>query len=113
MIFADLTLEPAEFEHRTGWSVQPEGLCRGDTCVPLPPRALTDGLLDLPVVADQLRMPLVGDPSGPYALGPPTGTAALANATAPDLVLPDLHGQPFALRSLRGHKVLLLAWASW
>jgi hypothetical protein len=65
------------------------------------------------VVADQLRMPLVEDPSGLCALGPPIGTPALASPAAPDLVLPDVHDQPFALRSLRGTKILLLAWASW
>jgi hypothetical protein len=34
-------------------------------------------------------------------------------AEAPDLVLPDRDGNPFALSSLRGHKVALVAWASW
>jgi hypothetical protein len=27
--------------------------------------------------------------------------------------LPDIDGQPFSLESLRGQKVLLVAWASW
>jgi peroxiredoxin len=37
----------------------------------------------------------------------------LTTATAPDLVLPDADGNPFHLSSLRGQKVLLVAWASW
>ena len=41
------------------------------------------------------------------------GGRALASVDAPDLVLPDLQGRPFRLRSLRGSKVLLVAWASW
>jgi hypothetical protein len=28
-------------------------------------------------------------------------------------VLPDFDGKPFDVASLRGRKVLLLAWASW
>ena len=37
----------------------------------------------------------------------------LTSAEAPDLLLPDWKGVEFALRSLRGRKVLLVAWASW
>ena len=44
---------------------------------------------------------------------PESGGRALTTAEAPDLVLPDRHGRPFALSSLRGRKVLLVAWASW
>ena len=32
----DLWLSSAEFESATGWSLKPEGLCRGSVCVPLP-----------------------------------------------------------------------------
>ena len=43
---------------------------------------------------------------------------ALVRAMEPDTVtlnavLPDVDGNPFALGSLRGQKVLLVAWASW
>jgi peroxiredoxin len=31
----------------------------------------------------------------------------------PDLELPDRHGRPFALQSLRGTRVVMIAWASW
>jgi hypothetical protein len=31
----------------------------------------------------------------------------------PDIVLPDRNGEDFALRSLRGTKVCMIAWASW
>jgi hypothetical protein len=64
--------------------------------------------------AERFGRPLVGDePDGPWCLGPPAGGRALASVEAPDLVLPGLDGTPFALRSLRGTKVLLVAWASW
>jgi peroxiredoxin len=37
----------------------------------------------------------------------------LTTAVAPELELPDADGNPFRLSSLRGQKVLLVAWASW
>jgi hypothetical protein len=59
-------------------------------------------------------MALVHDPTHDlWALGPPSGTRALTSAEVPDLVLPDRHGRDFALRSLRGTKVFMIAWASW
>jgi hypothetical protein len=106
----------AEFATLTGWVVKPEGACKGEVCVPLPAFAyLPDDRLDLTVVADSLGMPLVADvETGLRALGPAAVTGrALDTAETPDLELPDLDGAPFRLSSLRGTKVLLLAWASW
>jgi hypothetical protein len=59
-------------------------------------------------------MPLLHDPVQQlWCLGPESGGRALMSATAPDIVLPQLDGTPFALDTLRGQKVLLVAWASW
>ena len=64
--------------------------------------------------ADALRMPLVHDAAhGLWALGAEAGPRALQSAIAPELVLPDFRGGTFRLSSLRGTKVLLVAWASW
>ena len=32
-----LWIDAGEFQTATGWSLKPEGFCRGDTCVPVPP----------------------------------------------------------------------------
>lgn len=32
-----LWIDAGEFQAATGWSLKPEGFCRGDTCVPVPP----------------------------------------------------------------------------
>src|SRR3989442_11300385 len=112
MILETLEVGTGEFERRTGWSIKPEGACKGDVCVPLP--AAEDGRLDVRAVAEQLRMPLIHDEgSALWCLGPEALGRALTTAEAPELVLPDWRGQKFRLSSLRGKKVLLVAWASW
>lgn len=111
MILRDVSepVDVAAFERRTGWAIKPEGACKGDVCVPLP---ATDAV----TVSERLGMPLVADEEhGLWALGPETGFTgrALTTAALPDIALPDLSGEVFELRSLRGQKVLLVAWASW
>jgi hypothetical protein len=113
MLLTSLHLDPATFARRTGWAITPEGACKGDRCVPLPP-ASPSGLLPVQALAARLGMPLIRDePSGLWCLGPESGGPALTSAQAPDLTLPDLAGRDFHLNSLRGQKVLLVAWASW
>ena len=114
MILTSLDIDPDELERRTGWSIQPQGACKGETCVPLSDGVVTGGRVSVPRLADRLRMPLLRDEAhGLWALGPESGGRALTTAAAPELVLPDRHGRPFAISSLRGRKVLLIAWASW
>lgn len=112
MIFSAARVTSDALARATGWRVRPEGLCREDRCVPFASSDATT--VDLAAVADALRMPLVHDERhGLWALGAEAGGRALSSATAPDLELPDAKGSPFRLLSLRGQKVLLVAWASW
>src|ERR1700694_4312903 len=107
MILERLDEPPAEFAHRTGWAIKPEGACRGDQCVPLPTP------FDARELAARLGMALVHDePSGLWALGPEQHGRTLASAELPEIILPDVHGTDFELRSLRGTKVFMIAWAS-
>ncbi len=112
MILHTLHITPAEFEQRTGWTIKPEGACKGERCVPLPP--MPEGQFDVRVLADRLGMSLIHDAvTGLWCLGPESGGRALSSVEAPELTLPDWHGHEFRLGSLRGMKVLLVAWASW
>ena len=112
MILETLRVEPRDLEQRTGWSIKPQGACKGDTCIPVP---LTgDALVDVRVFAERLNMPLIHDEvSGLWCLGPEAGGRALTGVQAPALNLPRLDGSIFHLDTLRGSKVLLVAWASW
>ena len=114
MILSSLKIDPSAFEKRTGWAIKPQGACKGDVCVPLPAGSASLGLLDAAILSDRLGMPLVHDEAtGTYALGPEAMGRALTSAEAPEVVLPELNGNEFRLSSLRGQKVLMVAWASW
>jgi hypothetical protein len=101
-----------DFERETGWVLETEGACRGGVCIPLPPRGPT---VDVAVLAERLGMGVVHDERHRlWALGPSTVSGrALESADAPDFTLPDFAGRPFPFGSLRGRKVVLVAWASW
>jgi hypothetical protein len=116
VILDRLDLTPDEFRETTGWEIKPEGACRDDVCVPLP-RLVTDaeGRVDVRIVAEQLGMPVAHDAAHRiWALGPRSGERrVLDSARMPELVLDDYAGRPFDFASLRGRKVVLVAWASW
>jgi hypothetical protein len=115
VILEQLDVTPEEFAAGTGWAIKPEGACRDDLCVPLPTDAVHGGLLSVEAAAARLGMPLLHDEEGGlWALGPASLTGrVLTSAQAPPLTLPDIDGDLFDLETLRGQKVLLVAWASW
>jgi hypothetical protein len=116
MILTSREIELRALEARTGWAIKPEGACRGDVCVPLPADAVSHGRVSARALSDRLGMPIVRDATtGIECLGPAALGRALTSTQAAELVLPDLANdrREFRLSSLRGQKVLLLAWASW
>jgi hypothetical protein len=108
MILERLDQPPLDLERRAGWTIKPEGACRGDVCVPL---ATPFDVRDL---ARRLGMALLHDEEHAlWSLGPESDGHVLTSAQLPDIVLEDQHGNDFSLRSLRGTKVFMIAWASW
>ena len=104
-----------EFAAATGWDPKPQGLCRGEVCVPAPGARRDDGTVDVLAAARRLGMPVVRDDLHAHtAIGPGSTTGrTLSTAAAPDPELIDRTGAPFRLSSLHGRKVLLVAWASY
>ena len=111
VILDTLDIGPARFGEATGWTIKAEGACRGEVCVPL-----AGEHFDVAAVADRLGMAVVADAdNGLFALGPSSlGGRALTTAVAPELELDDIvTGETFVLSSLRGSKVVLVAWAPY
>jgi hypothetical protein len=117
MILDRLDVDPAELARRTGWEIKPEGACKAGRCVQFGEDRAGGGAragVDVRMLAERLGMALVQDERhGVWALGPESGGRALASAELPTIELPDRDGNVFSLDSLRGMKVLLVAWASW
>ena len=111
-----LLLTAGDLERSTGWVMKPEGLCKGDVCVPMPQGALRGDRIDAPAFWRTLGHPVVSDDAGSVWVlgsGAPARNDALATLQAPDFELPDLSGVPRRLSALRGRKVFLATWASW
>ncbi len=119
-----LWLGAAELKKLAGWELKPEGICRGDLCVPVPPGRETefaskhDGAswINFTALADQMGKPWAGDQKNRvwyFGTDAAERDNALSSLEAPDFQLPDLEGKLHRLSDYRGKKVLLLAWASW
>lgn len=109
-----MELTPEKLHQRTGWELKPEGACKDDRCVPMVDLAVKDGRIDVGDFASRLAMPVAHDDKHKlWALGPESGGRVLKSARFPDLVLSDFDGNPFDMGTLRGRKVLLVAWASY
>jgi hypothetical protein len=111
-------IAPDALRDATGWKLEPQGLCRGEVCVPVRKRdELVDETgIDLAAFARALDRPLALD-TGERAAALGTSAAErgqrMATLEAPDFTLPDLHGRMHSLSEHRGKKVLLIAYASW
>lgn len=85
-----LLVHPSAIEAAIGWRVEPQGLCRGDVCVPYAagrPASIGEDQIDLHDVADVLRRPVLvdGDVCGGRRRerdGPPRGAARPAATRA-------------------------------
>lgn len=116
-----VVLAPADLAAVLGWELEPEGLCRGDVCVPVRDRSLVEPAgegngVSLHGVAAALDRPLVVDlDAGVAAIGPGRSSRrqALAGGPLPELALPDVDGQIVDLASLQGRKAILVAFATW
>jgi hypothetical protein len=115
-----LWLPEEAVEAATGWSAQPEGLCRDGVCVPVPPGRREEwsreGQVDLAALWRHLGKPVLHSAAGDvWVLGESAEGrgAPLGSLEAPDFTLPDSAGRLHSLSDHRGRKVLLVSWASW
>ncbi len=117
----DLWVSPGELTAATGWEWKPQGLCRAERCVPIPPNRVSamvsaDGRFNIAEFGRSIGQPVVHDDAAAvwlFGAAAATRGDALRSLDAPDFPFPDLEGKVHALTDFRGKKVLLLSWASW
>jgi hypothetical protein len=113
-------LDATQIRDATGWDWKPQGLCRDDTCMPVPQdagRSMVDGdRLDIAAFWRYAGWPVVHDAQRQrWVLGEGAASRAhaLSSLQAPDFELPDLNGRTHRLSDLRGQRVFMATWASW
>jgi hypothetical protein len=118
----NLWIDGSDLEAISGWELKPEGICKGEVCVPIPQGRSADFSRDagkrfnLAALGTLLEQPLVHDnKNSVWYFGEAASTRrhTMASLDAPDFELPDLDGKLHRLSDYRGKKVLLSAWASW
>jgi len=117
---SELWLNASEAEAATGWTMKPEGFCKGDLCVPIPPGRETEFVHNDEINAAALwalmGKPVATSPTGDvWFLGEDAQTRneALLSLEAPDFTLPDFNGKLHSLTDFRRQRILLITWASW
>jgi hypothetical protein len=107
-----------DFARATGWTLKPEGLCKGEVCVPVrDTSAMSDGTaIDVAEFARVTGRNMVIDASrNVVAIGEQASSRAALMATldAPNFTLPDINGNLVSLSDFANRKKLILAWSSW
>jgi hypothetical protein len=108
----------------SGWELKPEGVCKEETCVPVPDsrraaliRTETSGtLFNLTEFARLIQQPFAYDETNAVWYFGPAGWEwkdRMTSRQAPEFELPDMAGRLHTLSELRGRKLFLLFWASW
>jgi hypothetical protein len=115
---ARVLLDADDLDAGTGWELKPEGLCRGEVCVPtsLWPDLVDGDRVDLAVLARLTGQVVAIDLEERVAvLGPGASTRAEALSTlrAPDFTVHTIDDEAVSLADFRGRKKLLVAFASW
>jgi len=112
VVDGDRVLVSSEDLHRaTGYELKPEGLCRGEMCVPA--RGLDASSIDLGRVATALHRSFVVSLEGGVAAFAGDPMSSGMRASIDELELPDLEGSVVRMSDFAGRKRLLIAWASW
>ena len=111
-------MTPDIFAEMTGWTLKPEGLCRGDVCAPLyqPAAVIANGMIDLAGAAPLMGMAAVVDTGRQVAALTTSASARsdqMTSLQAPDFTLESMSGDPVSLHDFDRRKVLLFAWSSW
>ncbi len=115
-----LWLSEEDTAKATGWTLKPEGFCKGDVCVPIPAGKeagfAKEGEANIAAFWELMGKPAVKSSAGDVWVlgeGAEDRNASLQSLEAPDFTLPDFEGNLHSLSDFRRKRVLLITWASW
>jgi hypothetical protein len=112
-----LWLSPTDLSAATGWKLETEGLCKGDTCVRTQSAWVdAEGRVDVSAFAQYMGQPVTREASlDVWAFGESVNARrdSLHSLQAPEFTLPDLDGKLHSLSDYRGKKVFLFSWGSY
>jgi hypothetical protein len=115
-----LWLGDDDLKRVSGWEFKPQGFCKDDICVPVPPAResefVANGGYNLAALAVLLGQPVVTDAEfDAWCFGEAAAERKrmLTSLDAPEFSLPDLDGRMHSLSDYRGKKVFVVSWASW
>ncbi|MBM3777886.1 MAG: redoxin domain-containing protein [Acidimicrobiia bacterium] len=111
-----LWIRKSDLPQINGFEIKPEGACRADICIPLPPALSRGDRFDLTGFAKRIRQAAVVDEDArAWSFGEIAmfQSGLLTSRVAPDFAVPDREGRIVRLSDFRGKKVLVLTWASW
>ena len=114
----EVRLGPAAVAEATGWTIKPEGLCRGEVCVPraLWVDALAGDEIELGALAAMTGQVVAVDPGEAVAVlvpGADERSSAMASLRAQPFTVDTIDGQPVSLDDFSGRKKLLMTFSSW
>jgi len=116
----NLWLPSGDIEAATGWTLKPEGFCRGTVCVPTPAgkeAEFSEGdAVNVSAFWRHMGRPVLHDAAGDTWMLGNSATEranALDSLEAPDFSLSDPSGRVHSLSDYRGKKVFLTTWSSW
>jgi hypothetical protein len=115
-----LWLTGDELERASGWVFKPQGFCKAETCIPVPPgrpaEFIRGSRYNLAALAELLGQPIVRNQEhAVWCFGEAAAERkrSLTSLNAPGFTLPDLSGRMHSLSEHIGKKILLVSWASW
>jgi len=113
-----VVVSPGALHAALGWEIKPEGICRGDLCIPLHDQTAViraDGV-DLVAAARLIGSEtLIDTTSSIVAVSLPAQNRhlSLIGRQAANFTLPDLDGNLHSLNEFEGKRRLLVAFATW
>jgi hypothetical protein len=110
----DLWVRASDVPRVNGFTLKPQGACRGGLCLPVSKQLRSGPWFNLTGFAQRLhQVSLHEDRVWSFGEIPVVRGDFYTSRVAPDFSVPDRKGRMVHLSDFRGKKVLVITWASW